>query len=91
MSRLTGFVRTVVVLGSLSGGLLGDAYNTANVPPNIVYDLLLAGVLSGVGVPLLVLSAIMKGSPADQVGRTGLVWPRLSLARAIRLPVLANP
>ena len=36
-------------------------------------------------------TVIKLGSPADQVGRTGLVWPRLSLARAIRLPVLANP
>lgn len=53
-SRVTGFVRTVMVLTALGAGLVGDAYNAANVLPNAVYDLLLGGVLSSVVVPLLV-------------------------------------
>jgi putative peptidoglycan lipid II flippase len=47
LSRVTGFVRTVMVLAALGAGLVGDAYNAANVLPNAVYDLLLGGVLSG--------------------------------------------
>jgi putative peptidoglycan lipid II flippase len=55
VSRLTGVLRTVVLLAALGGRtLVGDAYNTSNTLPNIVYELLLGGVLSSVVVPLLV-------------------------------------
>jgi putative peptidoglycan lipid II flippase len=52
-SRITGFLRTVVIAAAL-GRYLGDPYNVANTIPNILYDLLLGGVLSSVVVPLLV-------------------------------------
>lgn len=53
-SRVTGFLRTAVIVTALGTGLLGDAYNTANTIPNQVYDLLLGGILTSVVVPLLV-------------------------------------
>lgn len=52
-SRVTGFLRTVVIADAI-GFAVGDAYNVANTVPNIVYDLLLGGVLTSVVVPLLV-------------------------------------
>ncbi|GAA3213213.1 murein biosynthesis integral membrane protein MurJ [Actinocorallia longicatena] len=52
-SRLTGFVRTAVIVIAL-GTSLGSIYNLSNTIPNIVYDLLLGGILSSVVVPLLV-------------------------------------
>ena len=55
-SRLTGFLRTVVVAAAL-GSALGDSYNVANTIPNILYDLLLGGVLSSIVIPLLVQAA----------------------------------
>jgi putative peptidoglycan lipid II flippase len=55
-SRITGFLRTVVIAAAL-GSFLGDPYNVANTAPNILYDLLLGGVLSSVVVPLLVGAA----------------------------------
>ena len=55
-SRGTGFVRTVVIAAAL-GRFLGDPYNVANTIPNILYDLLLGGVLTSVVVPLLVHAA----------------------------------
>ena len=55
-SRLTGFLRTVVLAAAL-GKYLGDSYNVANTIPNILYDLLLGGVLSSIVVPLLVHAA----------------------------------
>ena len=55
-SRITGFMRTVVIAAAL-GSFLGDPYNVANTVPNILYDLLLGGVLSSVVVPLLVGAA----------------------------------
>jgi putative peptidoglycan lipid II flippase len=55
-SRITGFLRTVVIAAAL-GRFLGDAYNVANTIPNILYDLLLGGVLSSIVIPLLVQAA----------------------------------
>ena len=53
-SRLTGFLRSLVVTAAIGVALVGNAYNTANTLPNIVYELLLGGVLTSVIVPLLV-------------------------------------
>jgi putative peptidoglycan lipid II flippase len=56
VSRLTGFLRTIVIAAAL-GRYLGDPYNVANTIPNILYDLLLGGVLSSIVLPLLVQAA----------------------------------
>ena len=53
-SRLTGFLRSIVLAAALGTGLVGDAYNGANSFPNMVYELMLGGVLSSVLIPLLV-------------------------------------
>jgi putative peptidoglycan lipid II flippase len=54
VSRITGLLRTMVLAAALGVALLNDAYNTANTLPNIVFELLLGGVLASVVVPLLV-------------------------------------
>jgi putative peptidoglycan lipid II flippase len=54
VSRVTGLLRTMVLAAALGVSLFADAYNTANTLPNIVYELLLGGVLTSVVVPLLV-------------------------------------
>ncbi|WP_052305614.1 MULTISPECIES: murein biosynthesis integral membrane protein MurJ [Thermomonospora] len=53
-SRVTGFLRTAILAAALGTAALGDAYNTANTIPVIVYDLLLGGILTAVVVPLIV-------------------------------------
>src|SRR5688572_16003354 len=53
-SRLTGFLRTIVIVSALGTAMLGNVYNTSNTIPNVVYDLLLGGILTSVVVPLLV-------------------------------------
>ncbi|WP_106584871.1 murein biosynthesis integral membrane protein MurJ [Murinocardiopsis flavida] len=53
-SRATGFVRTIVLAAALGTLLLGDAYQTANMVPFAVYDLLIGGLLASVFVPFLV-------------------------------------
>lgn len=55
-SRGTGFLRTVVIAAAI-GLTVGDSYNVANTIPNIIYDLLLGGLLTSVVVPLLVQAA----------------------------------
>ncbi|MFF3445278.1 murein biosynthesis integral membrane protein MurJ [Streptosporangium sp. NPDC002721] len=54
VSRVTGFVRTVVLVAALGTLALGDTFNTANTIPNIVFETLLGGVLTAAHVPLLV-------------------------------------
>jgi putative peptidoglycan lipid II flippase len=54
VSRVTGLLRTMVLAAALGVLLVNDAYTTANTLPNIVYELLLGGVLTSVVVPLLV-------------------------------------
>jgi putative peptidoglycan lipid II flippase len=54
VSRATGFLRSVVLAAALGTGLVADAYNGANSFPNMVYELMLGGVLSSVLIPLLV-------------------------------------
>src|SRR3954466_3147698 len=54
LSRLTGFGRVFALAYALNFGRLADAYNLANTVPNIVYDLILGGVLSATLVPVFV-------------------------------------
>ncbi|MEI4279915.1 murein biosynthesis integral membrane protein MurJ [Klenkia terrae] len=54
VSRVTGLARTVVLAVVLGVAAVNDAYTVANTLPNIVYELLLGGVLTSVIVPLLV-------------------------------------
>jgi putative peptidoglycan lipid II flippase len=54
MSRLTGFVRLFATAYALGVGRLADTYTIANQTPNIVYELLLGGVLSATLVPIFV-------------------------------------
>jgi putative peptidoglycan lipid II flippase len=56
-SRATGFLRTAVLTAVLGVQGVGAAYNVANTAPNIVYELLLGGVLTSVVVPMLVRAA----------------------------------
>jgi putative peptidoglycan lipid II flippase len=82
VSRATGFVRTIVLAAALGTQLLGDAYQTANMVPFAVYDLLIGGLLASVFVPFLV-----KRKKADPDG--GLATEqRLFTATLLVLAVL---
>ena len=54
VSRITGFARQLALAAALGLLVVNDSYTVANTLPNIVYELLLGGVLSSVMVPLLV-------------------------------------
>jgi putative peptidoglycan lipid II flippase len=54
-SRLTGYLRLSAMAYALGIGIArADAYNVANNTPNIVYELVLGGVLTSVFVPVFV-------------------------------------
>ena len=87
-SRLTGFLRVLAIGYVLGVGTLSDAYNYANGIPNIVYDLLLGGVLSATLIPVFVehlrsddqaegnraISAVMTAVSVSLVAISGLLW-----------------
>ncbi|WP_245745844.1 murein biosynthesis integral membrane protein MurJ [Nocardia altamirensis] len=53
VSRVTGFVRTLVIAAVLGTAAVGDAYNGANNLPTMIYELLLGSVLASTVVPVL--------------------------------------
>ncbi|WP_435157529.1 murein biosynthesis integral membrane protein MurJ [Amycolatopsis sacchari] len=56
ISRITGFFWKIMLVWAVGTGIVNDSFNIANTLPNIVFELLLGGVLSSVVVPLLVRS-----------------------------------
>jgi putative peptidoglycan lipid II flippase len=53
-SRLTGFGRVVALAYALGFTRFSDSYNLANTTPNIIYDLVLGGILASFIVPVFV-------------------------------------
>ncbi|TYT22189.1 murein biosynthesis protein MurJ [Corynebacterium urealyticum] len=53
LSRITGFLRTVLI-GSALGAAVASAFNTANTLPNLITELVLGAVLTSLVVPVLV-------------------------------------
>lgn len=54
LSRLTGLGRIMAIAYALGTRALADAYNLANTTPNVVYDLVLGGILAATLVPVVV-------------------------------------
>jgi len=57
VSRLTGFLRTLVFVIALGSTQIADSYNNSNTLPNTVYYLMLGGIFTSVVVPMLVSAA----------------------------------
>jgi putative peptidoglycan lipid II flippase len=87
-SRITGFIRVLVIAYVLGVGSLSDAFNYANGVPNIVYDLLLGGILSATLIPVFVehlraddpqegarsISAVVTAISAALVAMSVVLW-----------------
>ena len=92
VSRLTGFGRVLVTAAVLSNGVLGDTYHTANTIPNLLFELIAAGVLQAILIPSYVAARREGGD--DQLGEstgaiTGVVLVALGVVSAVF--VLAAP
>jgi len=93
VSRITGFLRNSVVAAAVGAGIysVGDAYGLANTLPNMVYELLLGGVLTSVLIPVLVRA--QQDDPDHGLAYTQrlLSIATAGLAGATLLAVLAAP
>jgi putative peptidoglycan lipid II flippase len=54
LSRLTGLLRILVLAYALGATHLATSYNLANTTPNMLYDIVLGGVLSATFIPVFV-------------------------------------
>jgi putative peptidoglycan lipid II flippase len=88
LSRLTGLARVSVLATVLGGTALSDAYLIANETPNIVYDLIVGGVLSATLVPLFT----SFDQHDDDEGRSAVVSMALAIiAITTVVAVIAAP
>jgi putative peptidoglycan lipid II flippase len=82
LARLIGFGRQVVFAHTVQAQCLGTAYTTANMVPNIIYDIVMGGALTAVVVPVLARPALGPAADRNQVRQTSaalLSWTVLLL------------
>ncbi len=75
LSRLLGFLRTLVQNGALGDTLAGEAYSTSNTVPNVLFEVAAGGALAGAVIPLIsgFLAKKMK-LEAAQTASALLTW-----------------
>ncbi|MBB6346062.1 putative peptidoglycan lipid II flippase [Nonomuraea muscovyensis] len=91
VSRVTGFVRTMVLAYAIGTFALGDAYNVAYAIPYSILDLLLLGVLSSVVVPMIVRAQKEDPDGGRAYEQRLLTISTVALAVVALLAVLAAP
>ncbi|MGQ0480758.1 MAG: murein biosynthesis integral membrane protein MurJ [Pseudonocardia sp.] len=91
VSRVTGFARQVALVAALGLTVVNDSYTVANTLPNIIYELLLGGVLSSVMVPLLVRAQSEDADGGEEYIRKLLTVATAVLVAATALAMLAAP
>jgi len=88
LSRLTGLLRVLVLAYALGATHLATSYNLANTTPNMIYDIVLGGVLSATFIPVFVdrlttlgereawraISAVVTLSAVVLVAMTVVFW-----------------
>jgi putative peptidoglycan lipid II flippase len=82
LARVIGFGRQVVFAHTVQAQCLGTAYTTANMVPNIIYDIVMGGALTAVVVPVLAGPARARSADREQVEQTSaalLSWTVLLL------------
>ncbi len=81
ISRITGFARMVLLLAAL-GGPVASAFNAANTLPNMVTELVLGSVLTGMFMPLLA-----RAQREDTDGGVGFIRRLLTVAATAALVI----
>ncbi len=89
-SRITGFLAKVLLIAALGASIANDSYNLANTLPNIVFELVIGGVLTSVAIPLL---SRARSDPDGGAGYTQrlMTMAVVGLLAVTVLAVLAAP
>lgn len=89
LSRVTGLARLTAItaaLGIVESGRLTDTYNIANTAPNIIYELVLGGVLTSVFVPVFV--ELLEKEGRDRAWQIGSAIINLSLVVLVAIATI---
>lgn len=93
LSRLVGFGRWLVFSPTVGAGAVGTAYQSANLVPNILYEVIAGGALAGAVVPLLAGPlARADTATASRIASALLTWSvTLTLPLAVLVAVFREP
>lgn len=92
-SRVVGFGRWMVMLSEVGVDTVGNAYSSANVLPNVLFEVVAGGALAGAVVPLIAapLARSLRGD-VDRVASALLGWALAVLVPlAVGVAVAAHP
>lgn len=93
LSRITGFIRTLVQASTLGTGAVAGAYAFSNTLPNQIYELFMGGLLSSIFIPILVERMTKSGEEDARRLADALltaILPLLAVIVALAI-VLAGP
>jgi len=93
VSRATGFLRDMVLVGAIGTQVFADTYNVANTIPTIIYILLIGGALNAVFVPHLIRAMKQDADGGEAyaqrlVSSIGVVLAAITIAAVILAPLL---
>jgi putative peptidoglycan lipid II flippase len=95
VSRVFGFGRWLVFANNVGSKCVGEAYTSANVLPNVLFEVAAGGALAGAVVPLLAgpLSRAAGGrADVDRIASALIGWTLLVLVPAsVLLALLSGP
>jgi len=91
VSRMSGFVRSALLVAALGGGLHAELFNVANTVPNMLYILLAGGIFNAVLVPQLVRAMKNDADAGEAYTNRVVTAAALFLAVVTVLLVVAAP
>ncbi|MCQ0024730.1 murein biosynthesis integral membrane protein MurJ [Streptomyces somaliensis DSM 40738] len=91
VSRLTGFLRSLVITGALGAATLGDAFTVASTLPTMIYILTVGGGLNSVFVPQLVRSMKNDEDGGEAYANRLLTLVMVALAVIVGIAVFLAP
>ncbi|MEV4333890.1 murein biosynthesis integral membrane protein MurJ [Streptomyces sp. NPDC049597] len=91
VSRLTGFVRSLVITAALGAALLGDTFTVAYTLPTMIYILTVGGGLNSVFVPQLVRAMKNDDDGGEAYANRLLTLVMVALGSIVAIAVFAAP
>ncbi|MFP1626024.1 murein biosynthesis integral membrane protein MurJ [Streptomyces sp. 5K101] len=91
VSRLTGFVRSLVITAALGAALLGDTFTVAYTLPTMIYILTVGGGLNSVFVPQLVRAMKNDEDGGEAYANRLLTLVMVALGAIVAVAVFAAP
>ena len=91
VSRVSGLLAKVLLVGVLGLGVINDSYTVANTLPTVVNELLLGGVLTSIAVPLLVRAQQEGPQQGESYAQWMITMGAVLLVGATVLAVAAAP